>query len=270
MNANMLILTFMTIGLLVLFAVLIAFIVILILVLVKRSRDKEPDNADDEDVPISNVAAEDLSGEETIDMLSDGDAIGAGAQFGDSIDSGHTSLDDFNEIGGGSDYFGDEGETVLLSSEERISIGYDAPTTDAFEDAPLFGDDEDMGSDRRKHKATIFYNDDSDMTDGLSDSVSLPPAFIYRIATDERIEITKPEFSLGKSQNADYTVRGNNTISRVHIVVIFKDGDYYIVDNHSSNHTYVNETTLEPDTLYILRDGDRVVLSTEVFRFHRG
>lgn len=252
---------------------LIAAIIIAVVVVVLLSKKKKPADIPEEvpdEKPLSDVAAEDLKGEEAIDILSDGSSIGADVQFGDTISARHTSLDDFDEIGGVSDSYGDEGETMILSSEERIMYDFDENASSDDSETPLFADDEVLGSNERHKKETIFYGDDTDTTASLThDSEPLPPADIYRIATDEKINITKPEFSVGKSQNADYTVKGNNTISRVHVVIIYKDGRYYAVDNHSSNHTYVNEKMLEPDTMYELRDGDKVVLSSEVFTFHR-
>ena len=66
------------------------------------------------------------------------------------------------------------------------------------------------------------------------------PHFV-RKSTGEIINITKPEFIIGKSKTkADYAIENNSAISREHCIVIQRDGVNYIKDNNSTNHTYVN------------------------------
>ena len=72
------------------------------------------------------------------------------------------------------------------------------------------------------------------------------PHFV-RKSTGEIINITKPEFIIGKSKTkADYAIENNSAISREHCIVIQRDGVNYIKDNNSTNHTYVNGVELQP------------------------
>ena len=82
----------------------------------------------------------------------------------------------------------------------------------------------------------------------LRGNVNVPKVnpYLIRVNTDERIMITKQNFKVGKaSMGVDYTVKGNGAVSRVHAVITNKDGIYYIRDNKSTNHTYVNGKMLE-------------------------
>lgn len=165
----------------------------------------------------------------------------------------------------------ESGQTVLLdSAREYINVAEPAKTGEGLGDIPLFASDEALGEQRRKRGRTIFYDDDVNSTGDLDElgDIELPKAFVFRLNTEERTEINKPEFSIGKSRNADYTVTGNNTISRLHAVIIYKEDGYFIVDNHSSNKSYINDTLMEPDILYPLKNEDRFMISNEAFVFH--
>ena len=73
---------------------------------------------------------------------------------------------------------------------------------------------------------------------------------------------------MGKEKKScDYTVTGNNAISRIHIDIISRDGKYYIVDLGTTNGTYIEgktlpaevETEVVPDVRITLADEDFVL-----------
>lgn len=93
------------------------------------------------------------------------------------------------------------------------------------------------------------------------------PHFI-RKSTGEVINITKPEFVIGKSKTkADYTIENNSAISREHCTVIQRDGVNYIKDNNSTNHTYVNGVELQPGKETLLKHKTEVRMGDEEFTF---
>ena len=93
------------------------------------------------------------------------------------------------------------------------------------------------------------------------------PHFV-RKSTGEIINITKPEFIIGKSKTkADYAIENNSAISREHCIVIQHDGVNYIKDNNSTNHTYVNGVELQPGKEVLLKHKTEVRLGDEEFTF---
>ena len=54
----------------------------------------------------------------------------------------------------------------------------------------------------------------------------------------------KDNFSVGKSMDNDLIIN-NPTISRHHLKFERKDGDFYLTDLGSSNHTFVNNKEIE-------------------------
>ena len=93
------------------------------------------------------------------------------------------------------------------------------------------------------------------------------PHFV-RKSTGEIINITKPEFVIGKSKTkADYAIENNSAISREHCIVVQRDGVNYIKDNNSTNHTYVNGVELQPGKEVLLKHKTEVRLGDEEFTF---
>ena len=97
---------------------------------------------------------------------------------------------------------------------------------------------------------------------------SKPVPHIIRKNTGEAINITKPEFTIGKSKTkADYAIENNTAISRVHCTIVQRDGVNYIKDNDSTNHTYVNGVELEPGKEVLLKNKTVIQLGDEEFTF---
>ena len=108
-------------------------------------------------------------------------------------------------------------------------------------------------------------------TDVLSDDhdSDLPEPNFVRERTGERFFITKPVFKIGKSRlHADYAIDGNTAISRIHCLIVQKNGVNYIKDNASTNGTFVDENKVEASQEVLLKDGATVRLGDEIFTFH--
>ena len=92
--------------------------------------------------------------------------------------------------------------------------------------------------------------------------------YLIRTNTKERIMITKQNFKIGKaSMGVDYSVKGNGAVSRSHATITNKDGNYYIKDNKSTNHTYVNDKMVADGESELLTHDCKIVLGDEEFTF---
>lgn len=95
-------------------------------------------------------------------------------------------------------------------------------------------------------------------------------SWLIRIKTNERIPIRKDVFRIGKNNGSvDYFVADNAAVSRNHADILFRDGKYYIQDNNSTNHTYLNGKLIPGNTPSELKDGYSVSLANELFRFEQ-
>ncbi len=101
-------------------------------------------------------------------------------------------------------------------------------------------------------------------------TMDIPKAnpYLVRVNTEERIMITKQNFKVGKaSMGVDYTVKGNSAVSRVHAIIVNKDDTYYVKDNKSTNHTFVNGKILDEGENEPLTHDCKIVLGDEEFVF---
>ena len=94
------------------------------------------------------------------------------------------------------------------------------------------------------------------------------PATLIRVKTGEKITITRQVFKLGKERNkVDFCITNNNSVSRNHANIEYKNGEYYIIDLNSTNNTFVNGQMIRANNEVKLSDGDNIKLSDEEFQF---
>ncbi len=102
----------------------------------------------------------------------------------------------------------------------------------------------------------------------LNAESAAPVPYITRIKTGERISINKPVFRIGKEKSfVDYFIADNTAISRSHANIHIENGEYFVVDMNSTNHTYVNGTQLTGNVKTKIKSGDKLKLANEDFIF---
>lgn len=142
----------------------------------------------------------------------------------------------------------------------------------------LLEEDEDTGLlYENDEEATGLLIDDEEGTtvlgeeDGTALFESQKPAYPYliRLNSYEKVQVNKPMFKIGKEKSyVDYFVAGNNAVSRIHAAIITKDNQYFVQDNNSTNHTFVNGTMIPLNQKVEIFDGDALMLANEPFEFH--
>lgn len=91
---------------------------------------------------------------------------------------------------------------------------------------------------------------------------------LIRKKTNEKISINKPVFRVGKERSyVDYFIGDNTAISRSHANFVTRDGEYFVVDTNSTNHTFVNGSMLQSNVEMKISHGDTIRLANEDFEF---
>lgn len=122
-----------------------------------------------------------------------------------------------------------------------------------------FGDTVVMGVDEPGEDTVV-------MGESMAGVVIRP--YLLRSSNNERIHIDKPVFHIGKERSyVDYCISGNATVSRSHADIISRNGQFFIVDNNSTNHTYVDGQMIPSNTETALSHGTKIRLSNEEFEF---
>lgn len=95
-----------------------------------------------------------------------------------------------------------------------------------------------------------------------------PEAYLIREQTGEKFTIGVKECTIGKKESSvDICIKYNPTISRVHCMINYREGVYYIEDCNSKNYTYLNGKRLNPGEPEKMDDQCKIKLSDEEFLF---
>lgn len=103
---------------------------------------------------------------------------------------------------------------------------------------------------------------------GAAPTAIQPKPHLIRAKNNEKINLDKPVFRIGKEKSyVDYFIGDNTAISRSHANFISRDGEYFVTDTNSTNHTYLNGTMIQSNIEVKLTHGDKVRLANEDFEF---
>lgn len=92
---------------------------------------------------------------------------------------------------------------------------------------------------------------------------------LTRTMTQERIQINKPVYRIGKEKSyVDYFISNNPLISRSHADIITRSGKYYVKDLNSKNRTFINGWDIGVNNEVQIHEGDRLTLANEDFIFN--
>lgn len=91
---------------------------------------------------------------------------------------------------------------------------------------------------------------------------------LIRKKNNEKISLNKPVFRVGKERSyVDYFIGDNTAISRSHANIITRNGEYFVVDTNSTNHTFVNGKMIQSNVETAISDGDNIRFANEDFEF---
>uniref|UniRef100_UPI004057C2A3 DUF6382 domain-containing protein n=1 Tax=Agathobacter sp. TaxID=2021311 RepID=UPI004057C2A3 len=101
---------------------------------------------------------------------------------------------------------------------------------------------------------------------GMLQTEAIP--HLVRQKNNEKILLDKPIFRIGKERSyVDYFIGDNTAISRSHANVVAKNGEYFVVDTNSTNHTYVDGMMIQSNVEVKLTHGTKLRLANEEFEF---
>lgn len=93
--------------------------------------------------------------------------------------------------------------------------------------------------------------------------------FLIRKKTGEKIMLDKPIFRIGKEKSyVDYFIGDNTAVSRSHANIINRNGEYFVVDLNSLNHTYLNGNLIRSEEEVRIAQGAKIRLANEEFEFY--
>ena len=150
----------------------------------------------------------------------------------------------------------DEVQNIVDKTTKKITAEEDKQNHDRMMDTRIAAAETD---EERQHGSTTVLE--------TSSNYSNPVPYLLRLRTNELIPILTKEFMVGKSADSNYQIIDNKKVSRRHAIFRISNGECYIRDNDSTNHTFVNGKLLQPGVEIILSNDDYIRLGDEEFRF---
>ena len=136
------------------------------------------------------------------------------------------------------------------------------------------------GSSRIPSNAPGAYNNNDDRTVGVDpdddDEIEAPAApkqrklipYLHCVSTNSGTYIRQPVFKIGSKQGVnDLAITGNRYLSREHARLVLRAGDCFLIDNGSTNKTFINGAQIESGIECKLNDGDEIRMANELFYF---
>jgi len=92
---------------------------------------------------------------------------------------------------------------------------------------------------------------------------------LVAVNSSVRLEIllNRDRITIGKNRaQSDYVIDGNNAISRKHCTIYKTDSGFYIIDENSSNGTFVNGIKVNAGQKVKIKKGDMISLANQAFQ----
>lgn len=93
--------------------------------------------------------------------------------------------------------------------------------------------------------------------------------YVIRTKNQQRIPLNKDIIKFGSDASyVDFSISDNRTVSRSHADIRKRNDFFVLVDNNSTNHTFVNNNMITPNVEVKLEEGMKFKLADEEFEFH--
>lgn len=178
-----------------------------------------------------------------------------------------------------------EAKTNIKNPDDTPQKGREIKKQESPDDKTVFESDtndktvfESETDDKTRMETMTGYPDKTVMEDEEDKTIldegkgePLPPFFAWLVYIDEEdkplhdIRLTRQKTVIGKSADADIQLN-DQFASKLHAVIHFEEGKFFISDLGSSNHTWLNEKKIMNEEL---KDGDKIRVGHQNIIFKR-
>ena len=114
---------------------------------------------------------------------------------------------------------------------------------------------------------TTVLGSDSNATTVLSEGENY--GTLVRTKTGESIVINKNQFKIGRERSrVDYCISDNTAVGRLHAIIVNRGGSAYVVDQNSTNCTFVNSVRATANQEVRINSGDKITFADEEFTYN--
>lgn len=95
-----------------------------------------------------------------------------------------------------------------------------------------------------------------------------PYVRLYSVRTGQSFEFHKTPITIGTEESADICISWNPNVSRSHAAITCRQGRFFVIDNYSKGHTFINGLSIATSTPSEIANGDRLFFGDEEFEFY--
>ncbi len=156
----------------------------------------------------------------------------------------------------------DDAEIQSETEENTVETSDDTEVTDEKVTDEIIEKDEVSEADDK--------DDKDDKIEEIPPIVARPEIepYLIRLSNNQEIKIDKDTFYIGKDEeNVDYCISGNLAVDDKHAYIIRHGKEFFVVDNNSKNHTYLNRVLIGTDEEIFIPHGAQIRFADEDFEF---
>ena len=159
-------------------------------------------------------------------------------------------------------------------TEQEIVNDGDAEIQSESEEKNIETSDDTEVTDEKVTEETTEIDEVSEADDKKIEEI--PPIvarpeiepYLIRLSNNQEIKIDKDTFYIGKDEeNVDYCISGNLAVDDKHAYIIRHGKEFFVVDNNSKNHTYLNRVLIGTDEEIFIPHGAQLRFADEDFEF---
>lgn len=124
---------------------------------------------------------------------------------------------------------------------------------------------------QQKKPETIEVNKVKEGTEFLISTENKVMPYIIKEGSrsvSDRIYIDKDKLLVGRDKNATDILIMKPSVSKKHAIILKDKDEFYIIDNNSSNGTFLNSVKLEGEIRYKLKDKDKIIFANQNYNFY--
>ncbi|MCI5602860.1 MAG: DUF6382 domain-containing protein [Lachnospiraceae bacterium] len=159
-------------------------------------------------------------------------------------------------------------------TEQEVVNDGDAEIQSESEEKNIETSDDTEVTDEKVTEETTEIDEVSEADDKKIEEISPIVArpeiepYLIRLSNNQEIKIDKDTFYIGKDEeNVDYCISGNLAVDDKHAYIIRHGKEFFVVDNNSKNHTYLNRVLIGTDEEIFIPHGAQLRFADEDFEF---
>lgn len=152
-------------------------------------------------------------------------------------------------------------QTIKTEADTQVQRG-----VPSWDQQPVRKEKKELSSEEDNFGKTVYI--ERDKRPGLADQQIPMKAALDCLSYGQTVRLDKMPFIIGRNPKAvNLCIADNKTVGRMHAVITYHSGSFYIKDLKSLNHVYLDGKQILPETETPLKNRMKITIGSEQFVF---